>query len=77
MNEIKIDALLPAEIAERAEAIGVRKAGFEHSIANMYFVPYALLIQNFDPAFIALVADKVPQLNSLTWPAFLLNNLCR
>ena len=26
-------------------------AGFEHSIANMYFVPLALLIHDFDPAF--------------------------
>jgi formate transporter len=26
-------------------------AGFEHSIANMYFVPLALLIRDFDPAF--------------------------
>ena len=50
-------------------------AGFEHSIANMYFVPYALLIYNFDPGFIASVADKVPGLENLTWSAFFLKNL--
>jgi formate/nitrite transporter len=50
-------------------------AGFEHSIANMYFVPYALFIQMFDPAFVASVADKVPGMESLTWSAFLFNNL--
>jgi formate transporter len=50
-------------------------AGFEHSIANMYFVPYALFIQAFDPSYVASVADKVPGLESLTWSAFLLNNL--
>jgi formate/nitrite transporter len=50
-------------------------AGFEHSIANMYFVPYALFIQMFDPAFVAGVADKVPGMESLTWSAFLFNNL--
>lgn len=50
-------------------------AGFEHSVANMYFVPYALFIKMFDTGFIATVADKVPHLEKLTWQAFLLNNL--
>jgi formate/nitrite transporter len=50
-------------------------AGFEHSIANMYFVPYALFIRMFDPDFVASVADKVPGLEKLTWNAFFLNNL--
>ncbi|MBN1452326.1 MAG: formate transporter FocA [Anaerolineales bacterium] len=47
-------------------------AGFEHSIANMYFVPYGLLIKGFDPAF---VAEKGLDLANLTWDNFLLNNL--
>ena len=47
-------------------------AGFEHSIANMYFVPYALLIKAFDPAF--AVAQKI-DLTSLTWGSFFLKNL--
>jgi len=50
-------------------------AGFEHSIANMYFVPYALFIQMFDPEFTASVADKVPGLEKLTWSGFFVNNL--
>jgi formate/nitrite transporter len=50
-------------------------AGFEHSIANMYFIPYALFIKDFDPKFAAAVGDKVINLDLLTWPAFLVNNL--
>ena len=50
-------------------------AGFEHSIANMYFIPYALFIKDFDPKFVATVADKVPNLDFLTWQAFLVKNL--
>ncbi len=47
-------------------------AGFEHSVANMYFIPYALLIKIFDPAF--AVAHKI-DLGSLTWGTFFLKNL--
>jgi formate/nitrite transporter len=50
-------------------------AGFEHSVANMYFIPYALFIKGFDPAFIQTVNDKVPHLDRLTWQAFFLQNL--
>ncbi len=50
-------------------------AGFEHSVANMYYVPYALLIAKFDPAFIARVGEKVPNLEKLTWSNFFINNL--
>jgi formate transporter len=50
-------------------------AGFEHSIANMYFIPYALFIKMFDPDFIRTVGDKVPHLEKLTWQAFWINNL--
>jgi len=32
---------------------GFAAAGFEHSIANMYFIPIGLLIKQFDPAFVA------------------------
>jgi len=45
-------------------------AGFEHSIANMYFIPIALLIKDFDAAFVAGM-----NLENLTWSAFLLKNL--
>jgi formate transporter len=47
-------------------------AGFEHSIANMYFVPYALMIKAFDPAFV--VTQKI-DLSSLTWGSFFIKNL--
>lgn len=52
-------------------------AGFEHSIANMYFIPVGLLIKGFDPAFITspAVVDAKLKLGALTWDAFLLNNL--
>ncbi len=50
-------------------------AGFEHSVANMYFIPYALLVKDFDPEFMAKVAEKVPNLELLTWKAFFINNL--
>ncbi len=50
-------------------------AGFEHSVANMYFIPYALSIKYFDPAFTASVAGKVPNLDLLTWQAFFIKNL--
>ncbi|HXF83803.1 MAG TPA: formate/nitrite transporter family protein [Anaerolineales bacterium] len=50
-------------------------AGFEHSIANMYFIPYALFIKYFDPSFILAVGDQVAHLELLTWQAFLFNNL--
>jgi len=50
-------------------------AGFEHSVANMYFIPYALFIRDFDPNFVTAVGDKVPHLDLLTWQAFLVKNL--
>jgi formate/nitrite transporter len=52
-------------------------AGFEHSIANMYFIPIGLLIKSFDPAFMAsdAVVKAGLDLSGLTWGNFLLNNL--
>jgi formate/nitrite transporter len=43
-------------------------AGFEHCVANMYFVPVAIFIQDFAPGF---PASSAP----LTWGGFLLGNL--
>jgi formate transporter len=51
---------------------GFVAAGFEHSIANMYFVPMGLFIKNFDPAF---AANSGLDLSGLTWGAFAINNL--
>jgi len=55
-------------------------AGFEHSVANMYFIPMGLLIKWLDPAFANNAAATVQastkfSLDTLTWKAFLLNNL--
>ncbi len=47
-------------------------AGFEHSVANMYFIPIGLLITNFDPTFVAASALDI---SGLTWSTFLLKNL--
>lgn len=49
-------------------------AGFEHSIANMYFVPIGLFIKAFDPSFTATVVAGL-DLTNLTWRVFILNNL--
>lgn len=47
-------------------------AGFEHSIANLYFVPYALGIDAMDPAFVSGTGIDTA---GLTWGAFLMDNL--
>ncbi|MFN2232613.1 MAG: formate/nitrite transporter family protein [Anaerolineales bacterium] len=47
-------------------------ASFEHSIANMYFIPIGILIKNFDPAF---AANTGYDISNLTWQGFLINNL--
>jgi formate/nitrite transporter len=47
-------------------------AGFEHSIANMYFIPIGLLIKVFDPAFTAASGVDV---SGLTWESFIVANL--
>jgi formate transporter len=49
-------------------------AGFEHSIANMYFVPLGLLIATLDPGFVGAHALAAPAA-ALGWSAFLLKNL--
>jgi formate/nitrite transporter len=48
-------------------------AGFEHSVANMYFVPTGLLIKT-DEAWMASMPD-LPDVGGLTWGSFLLDNL--
>jgi formate transporter len=48
-------------------------AGFEHSVANMYFIPYALLVKEHT-SFVAGASD-VPDLSHLTLGRFLWGNL--
>jgi formate/nitrite transporter len=56
-------------------------AGFEHSIANMYFIPIGLFIKSFAPEFLSdkvvatVTANTGYDLAGLTWGTFLLNNL--
>ena len=47
-------------------------AGFEHSVANMYFIPLGLLIKMFDSTFVANTGIAV---NNLTWGSFFIQNL--
>jgi formate transporter len=51
-------------------------AGFEHSIANMYFIPIGLFIKGFAPEQFWQLIDKTPaDFGSLTWGSFITNNL--
>jgi formate transporter FocA len=51
-------------------------AGFEHSIANMYFVPVGLLIESGASAqFWASIGATASDFPELTWSGFLLRNL--
>lgn len=48
-------------------------AGFEHSVANMYFIPVALLIKH-DHAFLHSLASP-PDTSGVTWGGFVTDNL--
>lgn len=51
-------------------------AGFEHSIANMYFVPMGLLIRAGAPqSFWTAIGKTAADYGNLTWDRFVLNNL--
>jgi formate/nitrite transporter len=51
-------------------------AGFEHSVANMYFIPMGLVIKGFAPAsFWTSIGQSPADYGSLTWVAFFLRNL--
>ena len=51
-------------------------AGFEHSIANMYFIPMGLIIKGFANDQFWLSIDKTPaDYATLTWSSFLIDNL--
>jgi formate transporter len=50
--------------------------GFEHSIANMYFIPTALFIKNWAPLSFWQTSNLNPaSYGSLTWYGFLVKNL--
>ncbi len=48
-------------------------AGFEHSIANMYFLPYALFVK--DTTDVAETTEGVPDLSGLTWGDAIVGNI--
>jgi formate/nitrite transporter len=51
-------------------------AGFEHSVANMYFIPMALFIKGSgDEKFFALIAKTAADFPHLTWSNFFVSNL--
>ena len=51
-------------------------AGFEHSVANMYFIPIALLIRDgAPPEFWSAIGQGAGDFPMLTWGAFLWRNL--
>ncbi len=55
---------------------GFVAAGFEHSIANMYFIPIGLFIKDFaDPKFWETIGKTPADYASITWGSFLFNNL--
>jgi formate/nitrite transporter len=49
-------------------------AGFEHSIANMYFIPMGLFLHG-DAQVLAATQKSAADLANLTWSSFLLDNL--
>lgn len=66
-NVDKIFAIIPTIAAFVA-------SGFEHSIANMYFIPIGLLLKDND-AVVAASGLDAATLDDLTWSSFLLDNL--
>ena len=51
-------------------------AGFEHSVANMYFLPIGWLIKVGAPAaFWQAIGKSAADYSSLTWEAIVLHNL--
>ncbi len=51
-------------------------AGFEHSVANMYFIPLALFVKDFgDPKFFEAIGKTAADFPHLTWGNFFLANL--
>ena len=49
-------------------------SGFEHSVANMYYVPAGLFSVS-DPDYAAAAAETVTNIGNLTWGNFFIHNL--
>ena len=50
-------------------------AGFEHSVANMYFISIGLLVKSDDDFVAGLDPATAPDVSGLTWGSFFLDNL--
>ena len=51
-------------------------AGFEHSVANMYFIPVALFVRQWgDPSFFEAIGRTAADYPHLTWGGFFVSNL--
>jgi len=51
-------------------------AGYEHSIANMYYLPVAIFIKTYAPAsFWDTIGRNSADFSQITWNSFLVNNL--
>jgi formate transporter len=53
---------------------GFVASGFEHSIANMYFIPMGILLKS-NSDVVAAAGLSTDTMENLTWGGFLLNNL--
>jgi formate transporter len=55
---------------------GFVAAGFEHCVANMYFIPYAILVRAGAPdAFWTAIGKTATDYSKVTWGNFFVNNL--
>jgi formate transporter len=55
---------------------GFVAAGFEHCVANMYFIPYSILVRvGADDTFWANIGKTAGDYSGLTWGNFFVNNL--
>ncbi len=51
-------------------------AGFEHSVANMYFIPMAIFVKDWSGSALFELIKKTPEnFSHLTWGNFLIGNL--
>lgn len=51
-------------------------AGFEHSVANMYYIPFALFVKNFgDPKLFEVLGKTAADFPHVTWGNFFVANL--
>ncbi|AEE96279.1 formate/nitrite transporter family protein [Mahella australiensis] len=49
-------------------------SGFEHSVANMYYIPAGILAKS-DDAFVQASHVSLDMINKLNWGSFIINNL--